>query len=338
MQAYVGFAAEERSFIRGEMVDAQTLSSLKNWYPIAFDHQDSELYWRDMGDQRFLASFFQNSLNAQPQTQRRVCKTPHSALSQITERITPTAFIFHVSRCGSTLLTQMLSHLTHCIVLSEPPVIDAFFRTFQGSTQKNIELFQHLIAALGQQRFSEEKHFFIKFDSWHIGRLAFIREAFPLTPMLFLYREPQQVLASHQRQRGPQMIPGFVDMGSLDVDQCDLFPGDLDGYCLRVLDQFFISALAEYKDKQLHLMNYQELPDMVWESLLAQLDITVTDEELEQLKKRSQYHSKHPNQNFLGDPHSSTRHIFTERTNALYQELERLRQQRKSTIGAESPN
>ncbi|MFZ6819704.1 hypothetical protein [Undibacterium sp. Ji22W] len=329
MQTYDGFAAEERSFVRGKIIDAESLTSLRSWYPIIFSELGNELYWRDMGDQRFVESFFQNSLNAQPQELRRVCRTPVSALTQVTDHVAPTAFIFHVSRCGSTLLTQMLSHLTRCIVLSEPPVIDSFFRTHQQQTQENVEIFQHLITTLGQRRFKDETHFIIKFDSWHIGRLSFIRQAFPHTPMLFLYRDPQQVLASHQRQRGPQMIPAFVDMGNIEVDKTDLFPGDQDGYCLRVLDQFYTRALGEHRDHQLHILNYQDLPNAMWESLLSLWNIELTAEELEKVKIRAQFHSKHPQQNFRGDPSTNIRHAFSEHTETLYQQLEKLRQQSK---------
>lgn len=327
MPAHSGFVAEERSFLRGEIIDAQTLSSLRNWYPVTFCDQSGEVYWRDMGDRRFIESFFQNSLNAQPQDQRRICKTPLDALAQITDCVVPTAFIFHVSRCGSTLLTQMLSHLPHCIVLSEPPVIDAFFRHYQELSQENILLFQRLIATLGQRRNEQEKHFIVKFDSWHIGRLDFIRQAFPQTPMIFLYRDPQQVQASHQRQRGPQMIPGFVDMGNIKVDQTDLFPGDLDAYCLRVLDQFYASAISQHKNHKLQLLNYHELPKVVWESLLSALNIRLTAEELAQVKLRSQYHSKHPHQNFHGDPTARIEQAASEKTGELYLQLELLRQQ-----------
>lgn len=330
MPAHSGFVAEERSFLRGEMIDAQALSSLKNWYPVTFCDQTGAVYWRDMGNQRFIESFFQNSLNAQPQDQRRICKTPVDALTQITDSVAPTAFIFHVSRCGSTLLTQMFSHLPHCIVLSEPPAIDAFFRHYQESSQKNILLFQHLIATLGQRRSDQEKHFIVKFDSWHIGRLDFIRQAFPQTPMIFLYRDPQQVLASHQRQRGPQMIPGFVDMGDIKVDQTAIFPGDLDAYCLRVLDQFYASAISQHKNHNLQLLNYHELPTVMWESLLAQFNIQLTAEELAQVKLRSQYHSKHPQQNFRGDPTAGIQHAASEKTRELYLQLELLRQQARA--------
>jgi hypothetical protein len=319
------FANEHRSYLQAQLIDANQLDTLKNWYPVSIDEKTGELIWRDMGDQRFSASFFQDSLHDQAHDQRRVCKTKLDALDQFDDFIQPSAFIFHVSRCGSTLMTQMLSTLSHCIVLSEPPVIDMFFNTMNESKETNIATFQKLIHALGQRRFANEKNVIIKLDSWHLGQIRFIREAFPNTPMLFLYREPRQVLASHQRQRGPQMIPDFVNFGDLQVEYSTLSPGDLDAYCLAVLDQFYSAAIQHHAMSGLQLINYSELPAIIWEKLLSQLAIDCNAEELAQMKARSQFHSKHPQNSFEGDPTSQQAHPHLSITQERYQQLENLR-------------
>lgn len=111
----------------------------------------------------------------------------HVAIGRNGDPIAPSAFIFHVSRCGSTLLTQMLASLEQCIVLSEPPVIDVFFRNYCQRTkhqEDRIKIFRQLIAALCQKRFQLESHLIIKHDSWHISRINFIKAAFPDVPLL----------------------------------------------------------------------------------------------------------------------------------------------------------
>lgn len=319
------FANEHRSYLQAQLIDADQLDTFKNWYPVSIDEKTGELIWRDMGNQRFGASFFQDSLHEQARDQRRVCKTTIGTLDQFDDFIEPSAFIFHVSRCGSTLMTQMLSTLSHCIVLSEPPVIDMFFNTMKESKETNIATFRKLIHALGQRRFANENNVIIKLDSWHLGQIRFIREAFPNTPMLFLYREPKQVLASHQRQRGPQMIPDFVNFGELQVEYNTLSPGDLDAYCLAVLDQFYSAAIQHHTKSGLQLINYSELPTIIWEKLLSQLEIDCNAEELAQMKARSQFHSKHPQKSFEGDPISQQAHPHLSITQERYQQLESLR-------------
>lgn len=326
------FANEHRSYLQAQLIDADQLDTLKNWYPVSIDEKTGELIWRDMGDLRFNAAFFQDTLHEQARDQRRVCKTTVGALDQFDDFIEPSAFIFHVSRCGSTLMTQILSTLSDCIVLSEPPVIDMFFNTMQASKETNISTFRKLIHVLGQRRFANEKNVIIKLDSWHLGQIGFIREAFPSTPMLFLYREPKHVLASHQRQRGPQMIPNFVNFGDLQVERSTLSPGDLDAYCLAVLDQFYSAAIQHHALSRLQLINYSELPAIIWEKLLSQLEIDCNTEELAQMKSRSQFHSKHPQKSFDGDPISQQAHPRLSATQERYQQLESLRLKKVESV------
>lgn len=333
MQQASGFSASERSFIRGQMVDEFHLDSLENWYPVAIDPHTDSVFWRDMGQQRFVESFFHNSLDAQAREARRVCKTKVSSLAKIRSTVAPSAFIFHISRCGSTLLTQMLASLTSCIVLSEPPVIDMFCRNYlntrdqQIGHENQIQIFRQLIAALGQQRFPAESHLIIKLDSWHIGHCEFIREAYPDVPMYFLFRDPKQVLASHRKQRGPQMIPDYLDLGNIKAEKTGLEVADLDGYCLRILDQFFATALSHADNQQLRLLNYKELPNYVWDRLLNELGISCSPAEMQEIRQRSGYHSKHTLQSFSERLEEQAPHAFFAHTFSLYEQLESMRQQ-----------
>lgn len=72
--------------------------------------------------------------------------------------------------------------------------------------------------------------------------IALLRKAFPDAPYLFLYREPQAVLASHQRQRGPQMIPSMLHPALLPLPTHQLAPGDHAGYAGVLLSSPFAAA------------------------------------------------------------------------------------------------
>jgi hypothetical protein len=49
---------------------------------------------------------------------------------------------------------------------------------------------------MGRQRTSEQKAYFVKFTSYNVLFIDFIKAAFPDVPCLFLYREPGEVLVS----------------------------------------------------------------------------------------------------------------------------------------------
>src|SRR5690606_34626620 len=122
--------------------------------------------------------------------------------------VAPTAFIFHVSRCGSTLLSQLLDLDEANIVLSEVPLLDQLLRlpeTFPGISRAQQETaLQATIRLLGQKRTGHEKQLFIKLDSWHVFFAATLRKQYPSVPFILLYRAPDEVFESHRRHRGMQ--------------------------------------------------------------------------------------------------------------------------------------
>ncbi|MBI1772091.1 MAG: hypothetical protein HYR68_07070 [Burkholderiales bacterium] len=340
MEINPGFAAEERALLRGQQIDADHLPAMLGWYPVAIDAASDSLCWRHLGEARFLESFFLDTLNQQGREQRQLCLTPLASLPErlaSMPQVPPTAFIFHVSRCGSTLLTQMLASLPQCIVMSEPPVIDAFFRYYHAhpELQNATSIFQNLIAALGQKRLIEESHFFIKFDSWHLPWLPFVRAAYPDIPIIFLYREPQAVLASHQRQRGPQMIPGLLNTSRLKAaelaDEPIIAAADFDAYAASMLSSMFEAGLEHALTADLILLNYQQLPCVLWDELLSVFQLDCDAQALLKLKARSSLHSKHRNNSFTGDPQADQRLIaktssaFLRLCEEKYSQLEHLR-------------
>lgn len=298
---------QDKPLMRGAEVPYGEVGSLRNWFPVTLGGDPLSVGWRHLGDRRLTAAFFADSLVGQQPAERRVCTTPLSALASLRDAVLPTAFIFHVSRCGSTLLTQMLAGLPQCIVLSEPPVLDSFFRwRHHRPEHATAQVLRQLVWALGQRRSPAEQHCIIKLDSWHLPWMPWFREVFPDTPFVLLYRHPAEVLASHQRQRGPQMVPGLLDTSMLQPDATGLVPADLDGYGARVLDALFESASRVAQ--QLHagggltLVNYSELPSLLWTDLTKQWGMPCDSVTLEVMQRRAQFHSKQGAQEYQGDP------------------------------------
>jgi hypothetical protein len=307
----------ERQLLRGRPVAADTLTSLRNWFPVTL--QGREIIWRHVPS-RFTASFFADTLQQQDPAQRYICRTEFDWLARLEPALTPSAFIFHASRCGSTLLTQLLATLSRCIVMSEPPIVDAFLRRHQTEPEAGGAGLRQLILALGQQRSPEETHFFIKLDSWHIQFLPILRAAFPDTPCWFLYREPEAILASHQRQRGPQMVPGMI--ASLEAETLE--SGDLDGYCAKVLAGFFEAAFANVE--HLQLINYRQLPDILWQDLLPRQGLDCTPVQLERMRQRAGFNAKSQGIRFSADVTPVSSHpILQQRVAPLYAQLEQRR-------------
>lgn len=310
------FSAEERVLLRGESIPEP--ASLRGWYPVVA-RQDS-LWWRYFGSKKFSEPFFHDTLAHLAQAPRFRTRTVFGALDEFDGELAPTAFVFHVSRCGSTLLTQLLSSLPGCIAMSEPPIIDSWLRLHAGKKDAESGL-RKIVSALGQKRFGEERHFFVKLDSWHIGQLPLFRKAFPATPFLFLYRRPHEILASHRRQRGRQMVPGLVDAALLPVAPPKV-ASDLDGYCVDVLEHFFGTA-CRHAD-ELILLNYDQFPHVVWTHLLDRFAISVSLQEIGAMQARAGLHSKRP-ERYAGDPQADSCEKLGAALQPRYEMLERLR-------------
>src|ERR1700760_3519066 len=103
-----------------------------DWIPWKILEAEGEVLcgWLFLGDKRFTEPFFSDSLQHCLVLEEN--RFPHqyfSSFSQLQQwsqessLIEPAAFIFHVSRCGSILLSQLLSIDPQNIVLSEVPLL-----------------------------------------------------------------------------------------------------------------------------------------------------------------------------------------------------------------------
>src|SRR5688572_17070871 len=112
------------------------MTALAGWVPfrVRLDGDDPVVDWVHAGEERFTAPFFSQTIDRllrQPFNQLFLQETPMAALlDRHTEApgLRPTAFIFHGSRCGSTLLAQMAAAMPQTIVISEAPPVDHVLR------------------------------------------------------------------------------------------------------------------------------------------------------------------------------------------------------------------
>ena len=322
------FHFEQRQLCRGERVTE--IAAWREWMPVAVDEDTADITWRWIGEKRFTEPFFSDALRSQARDERRQYVCTAEQLGQIVanfKNLAPTAFIFHCSRCGSTLLMQLLSCLPQCIALSEPPALDACLQyayRHPDRQEQAIALLRQLVAAFGQQRFVNEQHLVIKLDSWHICQLPLLRAAFPNTPFYFLYREAAAVLASHLRQPGPQMVPGMLEYARLGLSPNNAAHGL--AWSDLLLTHFFQLAQihAETHVQQLHLLHYEQLPQLVWQQLLATWQISVSADQLRLMQQRATFHAKNLTQ-FQGDPQSKHSIAVSTALQQAYLALEQMR-------------
>lgn len=326
------------------------MTDLRGWIPIDVYRLASEppsrltVDWCFLGEERFTDSFFQQTIQWRLQHPFHLLfrhQTPIEVLDDLRERqpgVPPTGFIFHMSRCGSTLISRMLAALPQNVVLSEPPPIDKLLRN-PATDEQRLTWLQGLVSALGQPRRGDERHLFIKFDSWSAADLPLISRAFPQTPWLFVYRNPVEVLMSHLREPGSQTIPGVLDPHWVGLDLASAVQMPLMEYTARVLARICQSALEHYHCGRARLINYTQLPSLVWSQLPAFFDVDWPDEDLETMRQATQRHAKDPTRAFVADAEVkrsaapvSVRQLAERFLQPLYEQLEAARQTQEETV------
>jgi len=212
--------------------------------------------------------------------------------------IPPTGFIFHVSRCGSTLLAHLLGRLDGALVLSEPGPVDSVIRAGERlGRERQIALLRAMVGALGQARTPEQDRLFVKFDAWNTLQHDLIRETFPTTPRVFLYREPVEVLVSALGQRGVHTVPGLLPAALFGIDE----QTPPDDYAARVLGAIYGAGLEAHGRAPGLLVDYSQLPGAAWEAVAAHFGITPTAQEVERLTAASSRNPKQGDRPFEGD-------------------------------------
>jgi hypothetical protein len=226
-------------------------------------------------------------------------------LASLSPGLTPCGFIFHMSRCGSTLVSQMLAELPDALVVSEAGPIDAVLRAQTGRSDiaesEVVERLRWMVSAVGQRRRAEQTRLVVKFDAWAILQLPLIRAAFPDTSCLFVYRDPVEVVVSHLGHRGYHMIPGTLPPGWFGLTSRQARSLSSEQYFATVLGRLCDAALAAARDEQLTLLDYDSLPEAVSETVTRLFGIDVGEPELAALAEVAGRDAKNPVVPFFAD-------------------------------------
>lgn len=299
-----------------EMDIAPRAEDLHNWMPVRVFWKAGApvVDWCYMGDTRFTQPFFDVTVSAQMFDNFSLLfrhQTPVDHLEEIVEQsphLGPTGFIFHMSRCGSTLVAQMLAALEENIVISEAPPIDSILSASNVdpavTDEQRIAWLRSMVGAMGRKRSGRERGFFIKFDSWSTLDIDLIERAYPDVPWIFLYRNPVEVMVSQIRKPGSQMIRGVMNrlLPGLPIMEALQMPGE--EYCARVLARFCETALDHSDSRNALFVNYDRLPGAVTNQIAGHFGISFSATEIAAMLAAARFDAKTPRMHFESDSES----------------------------------
>lgn len=290
------------------------MSALINWIPYQLRYQDNDwqLLWLDLQERHIEEPFFDETIQlCRARMIERSRFWPASNLDFLVEAakdidsIAPDAFIFHVSRCGSTLLSQALATAETNIVYPEAPLIDEILRMREQDVSvkedQQERWFKSAMALMGQKRKTSYKQLFVKLDSWHIHFYPLLRKWYPTTPFFFLSREPHAVIGSHHQRRGIHVVPGMVNSAVLKVDIQEKHNQDFNLYTAEVLANYYeaLADIISHNHVKNSFFDYSWGMDLLLPHFFKATDLC--DSNNEKMLSRLNFHSKNPGEKFKGD-------------------------------------
>lgn len=284
---------------------------ISNWIPIKLIEKENEVYfeWIYLLDIPFADPFFDetiakcksHSYNSKP---FKLISTVENLIdwSKELDFVELKGLIFHVSRCGSTMLSQSLVTSAENIMVSEAPIIDDILRSDFFDEDTKTVLLESVIRLLGQKRFAEQKNLIVKLDAWSIFKASYLRSVFPKLPFALLYRNPDEVLRSHQKMAGMHMVPNIIPSSVFGITSKEIQAISFQQYQALVLEKYFQGFLSFYEiDSNVIMLNYNDGMKNVIKRFISFIDVDFSENEINLMLERLKKHSKNESAVFIGD-------------------------------------
>ena len=211
--------------------------------------------------------------------------------------------ILAMGRCGSTLLSTLLSSLPGVYVLREPtPFFDLLDRS-RGAPAERLRWVQRLMAAYGNAFGGRLRHLVIKWAPFAVFYANEITAAFPGVPAIFMHRDPVEVLVSLY-ERPARMNEVFLPEWFSD----ELRPQGLNASDARSDPDLTARMIAAVCDamcgtKDLRLLDYRSLPEAAWSKVAPFFGLDANDAERLRMTELAKFYAKSVSrkQEFKGD-------------------------------------
>lgn len=283
------------------------ISSLEGWLPVDAVVVDGRpgLWWMDMSGMSLTEPFFQQTVErAKAENDRRgELFTEFDVLlllEKVLDSVPPTGFIFHSSRCGSTLLANACRAVTDSIVLSEANAIDKLVARFitdssDGDVKESLYsvFLRGVVHALGQRRTGNEQHLFVKFSCCSFSQVKRIRRIWPGVPWVFLYRDPVETLVSNLSSIPPWLVDNDrrVLASIIGSSPAAVSEMRMEELCARTIGSFYSIARGVADDNGM-LVNYNQLAVPVISNVLSFFKVILSNEEMDKIARASRIYSK----------------------------------------------
>lgn len=279
---------------------------MKRMLPVRMDRRSDApwLDWLDFTGERLVGPFFRDDVSRVGRT-RPVVRTSLDDLHSMGQALPAgeiAGFIFHMSRCGSTLLARMLAQLPETTVLFEPqPILAAL--PLPGTARRCLPLLEGLLRAYTQRSAATGSRLIVKFGARDAAALGFVRANWPQVPVVFVAREPVEVMVSNLRGSPPWLAAASHPLKAAGVTGLppEEFHGtDRETFLARSLGLFCDQALANREGPFL-VVDYTALPWRGFQAVADLFGLAVDAQAREAITGLVGRHAKSPDRPFEPD-------------------------------------
>jgi hypothetical protein len=244
---------------------------------------------RNIGPENLQDAFMQETIARIPASET-VLHVTRDELRRTASDTAPAGIIFHVARCGSTLISQSLKQLDNLAVYAEPqPVNEVLVPPHRWPRAD-------LVAALRTLGDAFARHagrpYVLKLSSWNTLFCDIITEAFPETNWVLNLRDPVEVGVSLQRQP-PGWLSGTTETSRslIEIMAPEDGPESPEERAARAYGAF-CKAAARLDPRRGRLVDYETLPAAVWDMVAPHFSLPVDARQRAGIAQAAHMHAK----------------------------------------------
>ena len=235
-----------------------------DWLPARAALHPTGLYFslREIPPAELQDPFMQETIARIP-ARKSVVQVAREDVGRGTAGTGPAGIVFHVSRCGSTLVSQLLKQHVGLVVYAEPlPVNEILLPPAKWPRAEVVAALRSLGGAFTRHA---RKPWVLKLTSWNTLACDLVAEAFPSTPWVLCLRDPLEVGVSLLRQPAGWIWDGDGPAAPFArlIDPADA-SRSREEYVARAFGAL-CAAAAALDPARGALVDYASLPSAIWE-------------------------------------------------------------------------
>ena len=274
------------------------------WIPASIGAQFNTIRWLEIGSKPLSDGFFYLDIRTFRSQAVSECETDASVLAHVNRNrpsVAPAGFIFHMSRCGSTLLTRALRAIDGTLILAEAQPVSHLLHSYPARGEEQAVNLTHLFTLFAHYDGQPPKHVVVKPSLGGIACYPLVRKLWPHVPCVILIRNPLEVLVSNL-SKPPLWLQEdrrYSGLHWFGMPPREVLVSNSIDYCCWILSQFCEHALQATSSSR--IIDYEALNLHTIEEIATFFGLGWSQENRSDIQRLLTLDAKRPSQAFCRD-------------------------------------